>query len=512
MSGLGEAQASPPRAGGRGWLLAILGAHALIWVTLPSLLEGSIRLDVGEGAIGGREWQLAYLRHPPFTTWLVEVARWAGSFRYVAVYAISQALAIGGLCLMAAAAGRMESEAKTAGPTVALTILLGLASPALAYIPIQLNHNIGLMLASGLVVFTAWSAFESGNPSRWILFGIAVGLSLWMKYAIGLLVLPLMLVFFVVPAWRRQIWTPGPWLAVLTAAVIIAPHAVFVLRHGATTVAFATRSLSSGLGANLVYAVEFLLNAALFMLPMAFVAALMSGGLKALSARITGSFSRDMTRADLFRHAITFGPVLVTALAALFAGVKPRLLWLTPMILSFALWWAHFAAPMAAGAAARRGRLAIAALALLLVVSYVAVRLVSPYANAKPLYPDFDGPALARLASEHWRANETTPLGYIVSFGQQRGRQAAGSVAFDLPSPPNAPIHVMEDASLAASPWIDLADLKKRGALVVSPVKLDAGTIVQGMPVTDIIDLPRPMVRGAKATARVWFGIVKPGV
>ncbi|MBY0612067.1 MAG: glycosyltransferase family 39 protein [Beijerinckiaceae bacterium] len=511
MSGVAEARASSPRDSIPLWLLALIAAHALTWMTLPSLLEGSIRLDVSEGAIGGREWQLAYLRHPPFTTWLTEIARWAGPLRYTAVHAIGQVLALGGLCLMAAAAGRMEGEAKTAGRAATLTVLLGLASPALTYIPIQLNHNIGLMLASGLVVMTAWQAFEQGGPARWLAFGIAVGLSLWVKYAVGLLVLPLMLAFLIVPVWRRQLLTPSPWLAVVAACIVIFPHAVFVLDRGATTVAFATRTLSTGFVVNLVYAGEFLANAALFMLPMAAVAALHADGVRPLAARIALSLSREMTRADLFRHVITFGPVLVTALAALIAGVKPRLLWLTPMIPAFALWWAHFAASGAADGGKRAGERLLAALAVLLATSYIVVRLVSPYVNAKPLYPDFDGPALAAMARDHWKAHEQRPLAYIVSFGQQRGRQAAGSIAFDLPSTNDAPIHVMEDGSLAASPWIDVTDLKKHGALVVSPMKLEAGTTVQGMPMTDIIDLPRPMVRGARTNARVWFGIVKPG-
>ena len=494
------------------WLMGLIAAHILVWIALPSLLEGSIRLDVSEGAIGGREWQLAYLRHPPFTTWLVEIARWTGPLRYSAVYAISQALAVAGLVLTALAAARIESDAKTARQVCWLTVVLGLASPVLTYIPIQLSHNIGLMLASGLVILTAWEAFERGTTLRWLAFGVSVGLSLWVKYAIGLLILPLMLAFLIVPQWRRQLRQPGPWLAVLAAALVILPHALFVLNRGATTLSFATRTVSTGVATNLVYAAEFLLNAALFMIPMALVTMLMSGDARVMTTRIAASFSMRMTRADLFRHAITFGPVLVTAVAALFAGVKPRLLWLTPMALPFALWWAHFAAPFQDVSNMSKGRRAAMALAGLLIGSYILVRLVSPYANTKPLYPDFDGPALAALARDHWSANQTMPLKYIVSFGQQRGRQAAGSVAFDLPSTKVMPIHVMEDASLVASPWIDVSDLRKHGALVVSTVALTAEIRVHDMLVSNIVSIPRPMVRGAtKPTARIWFGIVEAG-
>ena len=490
------------------WLVWLLALHALTWIILPSLLEGSIRLDVSEGAIGGREWQLAYLRHPPFTTWLMEVARWTGPLRYTAVYAIGQALAIGGLVLIALTAAQLEPSKAEQRPVFLLTIMLGLTSPVLTYIPIQVSHNIGLMLATGLVILTAWRAFERGTIASWAAFGVAVGLSLWVKYAIGLLILPLIIAFLVVPAWRRQVMRPGPWLSVLLAGVIITPHAIAVIKGGATTISFATRTVSAGLAVNCLYAFEFLLNAALFMLPMMLIVVLMSGGVRPVWARIRSSVVQP-SRADIFRHAVAFGPVLVTALAALTAGVKPRLLWLTPMVLPLALWCAHYATPLVVW---KRGLHAVAGLTAALIVSYAATRLISPYVNAKPFYPDYDGPALAAFARDHWVKNEAGPLRYIVSFGQQRGRQAAGSVAFDLPSTSEAPIHVMEDGSLAASPWIDVADLRKNGALVISPVPLETDATVQGLPVLHIVSLPRPIVRGAsKPAARIWFGIVEPG-
>ena len=328
------------------WLPAIMLAHLAIWIVLPLALEGSIRLDVSEGAIGGREWQLAYLRHPPFTTWLVEVARRAGPQRYVALYALGQALALGGILLLALAAVRLENARENAFAAAGLTILMSLASPVATYIPIQLSHNIGLMLATGLVILTAWEAFERTSLVRWLAFGVSVGLSLWVKYAIGLVILPLMFAFLIVPPWRRQLATAGPWLAMAAAAIVIAPHAIFVATHGATTVSFATRTVSPGFLTNLRYAAEFLANAALFMAPMA-VAAGLRGGLAGIRFRIASSFMpATITRQDIFRHAIAFGPVFITAAAALVAGVKPRLLWLTPMVPVFALWWAHYALPL----------------------------------------------------------------------------------------------------------------------------------------------------------------------
>ncbi len=60
------------------WLILVQG---LVWVLLPLIFEGSIRLDVAEGVIGGPEWQLSYFRHPPLSTWLTGLASMTGSAR-----------------------------------------------------------------------------------------------------------------------------------------------------------------------------------------------------------------------------------------------------------------------------------------------------------------------------------------------------------------------------------------------------------------------------------------------
>ncbi len=492
------------------WMLI---AHILVWITLPSLMEGSIRLDVSEGAIGGREWQLAYQRHPPFTTWLIEIARWTGPFRYIAVYVFGQILAMTGLLLVGATARRLEKNQPGDGQTAfVLTLALGLVSPVLTYIPIQLNHNIGLMLFSGAMIYAAHRAFEDGGTRNWLLFGISLGLGLWAKYAILLLAAPLGIAFLLVPAWRAQLRTPGPWIGILVAVLLITPHAFAVVSGGGSTITFATRTLSQGWVTNIGFAASFLLNAALFMLPMALVAIWMNGNWQDVRQRISASFSpATITRNDIFRHTITFGPVLVTALAALLTGVKPRFLWLTPMVPAFALWWSHAALPVGDKHKTDRGATALAAIALILIASYITIRLASPHTNRKTLYPDFDGPLLAQMADKYWQERQNAPLGYIVTFGQQLGRQAGGSIAFDLPSTRIRPIHVFEDANLRASPWIHMDDLQKRGALIVSPLPLSNEMKIQGLPITDIEARPRPLVRGAtNPNAKIWFGILQP--
>lgn len=46
-------------------MAAILGLHAAVWTTLPTLLYPNLPLDLIEALVYGREWQLGYDKLPP---------------------------------------------------------------------------------------------------------------------------------------------------------------------------------------------------------------------------------------------------------------------------------------------------------------------------------------------------------------------------------------------------------------------------------------------------------------
>jgi 4-amino-4-deoxy-L-arabinose transferase-like glycosyltransferase len=465
------------------------------------MFEGSIRLDVAEGVVGGPEWQLSYLRHPPLSTWLTGLASMTGPWRYAAVYLLGQSLSLAALTLVVIFVRRFDGR-----PTALLALMMGLASPFTTYVPIQVSHNIGLMPFWMLALLTAWSAFEQGGVMAWALFGLAVGLGLWAKYAILLLVGPLGLAFLAIPQWRRQLLTPGPWIALCVGAMVIAPHVQDVLARGATTIAFATKTHRLGIGHSLGIGAKFLLNCILAQVIMV-VIALAAVDRRSLLQAIGASLRRaGASRRELFVHTAAFGPVAVVLVAAML-GVRPRFLWITPFVFTFAIWWAHMATLAGPLDTPRRVLTTYGAFALLFVVAYIGVRLLAPPLAERPDYPEMDGPALARLAEQVWAKTQSGPISYIVSLNEQRGRQAAGSIAFDLPYR----TRVMENGSLRDSPWIDVADLKRKGALVVAVRAITPGTTVQGVEVTDLVVVPRPMKRGTRNVSPIIFGIMRPG-
>jgi hypothetical protein len=210
-------------------------------------------------------------------------SRWrprSGPWRYAAVYLIGQSLSLAALALVVIFVRRFDGR-----PTALLALMMGLASPFTTYVPIQVSHNIGLMPFWMLALLTAWSAFEQ-----------------WAKYAILLLVGPLGLAFLAIPQWRRQLLTPGPWIAFCIGAIVIAPHVKDVLDKCATTIAFATKTQRAGFGHSVGVGAKFLLNCILAQAIMV-VIALAAVDRRSLLQVIGASLRRaGSSRRELFVH------------------------------------------------------------------------------------------------------------------------------------------------------------------------------------------------------------------
>ena len=484
--------------------LALVALQICVWTALGALFEGSIDADVAEGVVDGPEWRLSYLRHPPLSSWLSGVASTTGPLRYVILFAIALAFGCGAFALVSLFIRRIDGRA--AG---LVALLAGLGSPYATYWPLKFNHNIGVMPFWALVLWTAWNAFEGGSLASWALFGAAVGFGLWAKYAILHLVAPLGVAFLFVREWRKRLVGPGPWLAAAIVVAIVAPQAIDVARHGATTLKWATHTTDSSLGERVGWMALFVFDAALANAPMALIAWIACGGERLRAAIRTMFAPAARTRLDVFLHFAVAGPIVLIILAAPF-GVRVFYHWLTPVTVGFAVWWGHAAARAGLQVLPRRAWLAFAAWFVVVVVGYVgereAWRLQTPLSTGA--YPEMDGPALASLAERYWAGHGDGPIPYIVSYDGKIGFQAAGSIVFDLPYR----VRTLKDGETINAPWFDIADLRRRGALVVAG-NPDLKATLDGAPVEvrDLTAFVRPTLAGVKAPPQIYFGVISPG-
>jgi hypothetical protein len=191
-------------------------------------------------------------------------------------------------------------------------------------------------------------------------------------------------------------------------------------------------------------------------------------------------------------------------------GVRVFYHWLTPLSVCFAAWWGHAAARAGLQALPRRAWLAFAAWAMVVVVGYVgareAWRLQSPLSTGA--YSAMDGPALAALAQTYWAGHGAGRIPYIVTYGGKVAFQAAGSIVFDLPYR----VRALDSGDTRNAPWVDVVDLRRRGALVVANGSNPAPTL-DGAPVEvrDLTAFVRPTLPGVKTPPSISFGVISPG-
>ena len=172
--------ASPGRA--FAWFLAL---HAAVWTLLPALLYPNLPLDLIEALVYGREWQLGYDKLPPLPWWIAEIAnRLVG--HDVAYYALSQ------ICVVAAFALVFVTARTLVGPLAALVSVLII--DGLHYFSStapQFNHNVVQLPFWALAGFALHRGLRDRRIADWVLLGLAVGISLWAKYFVVVLVAPM---------------------------------------------------------------------------------------------------------------------------------------------------------------------------------------------------------------------------------------------------------------------------------------------------------------------------------
>ncbi len=247
---------------------AFLGLHAAVWTALPTLLYPNLPLDLIEALIYGREWQLGYDKLPPLPWWLVEIAyRLVGhDFAY---YLLAQAAVVAALASSDLAARPLVGPL---GALAAVLIVDGLHY--LNYTAAKFNHDVIQLPFWALAGFAFHRALRGRQTTDWLLLGLAVGLSLWAKYFVLVLAVPLALFLFIDRDARKTLATPGPYIALAVALITMAPHLVWLVQNDFLPFAYAEhRALPSrGLIDHVWHPLQFAVGQLFFLIPSLLIA------------------------------------------------------------------------------------------------------------------------------------------------------------------------------------------------------------------------------------------------
>jgi len=474
-----------------------LVVHGLVWTALPSLLYFNLPLDVVEAMIYGREWQLGYDKLPPLPWWLAEIV-----YRIFgvddALYATCQVLVIIAFVAVWKTARPLVGAT---GALVAILVVDGLhfftASST------KLNHNVVELPLWALAGFAFYAALRQERLRYWLLLGAALGLSLWAKYFVVILAAPLALFLLLDPDARRRLTGPGPWIAAAVALAVMAPHLIWLVQNDFLPLAYAEERAPQSRGwlDHLLNPGEYVGAQLFFLIPSLIIAApLFWRSAKDPPHGTTDAFDRRIVT------VLVFGPALTLLALSFVTGRGTQAMWGFPLWLFLGLWLVLFAR-----AALDHARLAwIGALwAGVFVVSaaaFIADYTVLPMLDHRYRAAFFPGDMLSAAITQRFEQATGQKPAYIIGSMWDGGNVAHYSSQHPQP-------RVLIDGLPRRAPWIDLADLRARGAVIVwtdfDPNVLPANfaTIAPGAKVGAPFELPYHRGEGA---VHVGWAILPP--
>jgi 4-amino-4-deoxy-L-arabinose transferase-like glycosyltransferase len=534
--------ASPPRlalaSGFIDWIedapraafAAFLALHAVVWTALPTLFYANLPLDLIEALTYGREWQLGYDKLPPLPWWLVEIMH-RGFGTDAGYYALAQLAVIIAFVTVWATARPLIGAT---GALVAVLIIDGMHY--FQYTAVKFNHDVIQLPFWGLAGYAFHAALKRGRIGHWLLLGFAFGGALWAKYFVVVLAAPYALFLIFDRDARRALATPGPWLALMVALAVAAPHIVWLFQNDFLPLAYAEHRASTVRGwfDHVLHPMVFVGSQIFFLLPSFFIAAALvwpkrstplplvgrGWGLGGNVARVDDRTSlpdpppypppqggREYGADAFDRRIVTllaFGPGLAMIALIAVSGRGTFAMWGYPLWLYLGLWIvlrlrklldrARLARVVAHWAAV------FAVFAIVFMVNYSVLPLFDHRYRAV-FYP---GDKLAAALTQRFHDATSKPLRYVVG-----SMWDGGNLAHYSPDQPE----VLIDGLPRRAPWIDLADLRRKGAIVVwtggdtahlpAEFAAVAGTADVGAP------FELPMRRGAGAL-HVGWAILKP--
>ena len=478
-------------------LAAFLALHAVVWTALPSLIYPNLPLDLIEALMYGREWQLGYDKLPPLPWWLVQIAyRLVGhDFAYYLLAEISVCAAFG---LVYAAARPLVGGI---GALVSVLIIDGLHY--FNYTAAKFNHDVIQLPFWALAGLSYHRALRENRNADWLLLGLAMGLSLWAKYFVVVLAAPMVLFALVDRDARKVLTTPGPYIAIAVALITVLPHVVWLIKTDFLPLAYAEHRavLSRGWYDHLWHPFLFGISQFFFLLPSLAIAAPLFWPRRSASEPLAAAQADDFDWRIV--SCLAFGPLATVLAMAAVSGRGAVSMWGYPLFLFLGIWLVLTARRPLAGARLARilatWAIVFACLAAAFYINYD----VLPRFDHRYRAVFFPGGSLGRDVTQRYRQITGRKLVYVIGTMWD-----GGNLAHYSPDQPQ----VLVDGEPARAPWISLADLRAKGAVVVwtgsNPNKLPrqyreiaAGAVVQ-----------KPLLlhdRRGRSTVTVGWAILK---
>jgi len=432
-------------------LFGVLALHLVVWTILPILTCPNLQLDLAEDLALGKEWQLGYWKHPPLPWWIADLSyRLTGTID--ALYLLGPLAAV--ICFYAVwKLGREVTDELTA--LIAVLALEGMHYYNFSVVKFAHDQvQLPFWAFTGLFFYRA---LRRGRLLDWALAGAFLAGAFWSKYAAFALAAALGLFLLIDPVARRAWRTGGPYVMALAFAIVIAPNAWWLVHDGFLPFQYVDERAHTAAHwyQYLTFPLQWSSGQLFALLPtLALLALLYRRGESrpALDADATAAFNRR------YVAMLALGPFLVTTAVAAVLGRLAIAMWGYPLWsfapLALLMWIKPRDEPL------RLKQFAAGALIMIMAfpVIYAASELGEPLLRDRPKATQFPGQAMADAITRAWHERYGTPLVYAGGT-----EFAVNNLAVYSPDRP----HVLPHGDPKLAPWVDMADLARRGAVIV---------------------------------------------
>lgn len=426
--------------------LIFIGLHLLTWTFIPSFVRYNLPMDALEGTIWGKYLSFGYDKNPFLNGWLSALATklsWEADW---SLYLFSQLCVI--TCLWAV--WKLGKKIITPAQTCLAIFLL----ETLQYFnlhSLDFNDNTLELGLWALTCYYFYRAMRENTYVTWIATGVFAGLSMMAKYYTLALLAALTLFLLIDKERRRYFFEIKPYTGLLIFLIIITPHFLWLIQHDFITInyVFDRAGHQKLLYHHFLFPGVFLWQQFQVLFP-----ALLLIALFALSGWTTLNKSA-LDKFDLqYLLTIVLGPLVLTALLSFCFSIKLRAGWGMPILSFSTVLLVALLQPQITKKQLHYYFYCTLGILFMTAMGYVySQHFIPSYSSA-----NFPGKEIAAALTTAWQTKYHRPLAYVA--GKRWLSSNISHYSEDQPAP-------LFDWQLSSSPWINLSELKRQGAIFV---------------------------------------------
>jgi 4-amino-4-deoxy-L-arabinose transferase-like glycosyltransferase len=202
-------------------------AHAALWTVILVVVKSAqdIHFDVAEAYGWGQKFLLGYGKHPPLSGWVAGV--WFMIFPAAdwATYALAMATVGAGMIVCWFLALRVVDRRRAFFTLVMLALY-----PIFNFKGFKYNPDLLQLVTLPLLVLAYLDAFDKRSVRSGLWLGLAAAAALMTKYWVLTMIGAIGLAALLHPARLSFLRSPAPWVAIVTFALAMIPHVVWLVQ------------------------------------------------------------------------------------------------------------------------------------------------------------------------------------------------------------------------------------------------------------------------------------------